>query len=120
MRDTISNGKLLTHAAQGEGWARSCRFHAGDADETAISLVGATIEFYVGEAVYETVQGGEESDSVVITDAAGGEYDLVLTGDQTAALDVKRHDIECWITRSGAEPQQIFQGILEIHRTVRT
>lgn len=119
-RDTLRDGKLLTHAAQGEGWSRSGRFHAGDSSETAISLVGATLQLYVGELVFETVQGGDEDDAIELTDPGEGEFTISLTGDQTAALDVKRHALELWITRDGAEPIRGIEGTIEIHGTVRT
>ena len=59
------------------------------------------------------------SRAIEITDAAGGEFTLALTGAQTAALDERRHQFEVWITLASAEPKRYVRGALEILRTVR-
>jgi hypothetical protein len=108
----------VTRIPQGEGWRRPLRLHVKG---TPISLVGATIEFYVGSSAVavEAVEGGAAVPEIDFVDAVDGRFALELTGEQTGALAPGRYVLEVWTVLAGAQPKQWIAGIMEIQRTVR-
>ena len=111
MSDYVKGGHLYTGCVRGEGWSRPITI-----DE---DLTDATIELYVGDLAFETVEGGAEDDAIEVTAAVTGQFTLSLTGAQTATLGPGNEPLEVWITAAGAEPRQRIVGTFEVRRTVR-
>ena len=109
-----------TNVAIGEGWSRSFRVFVDDADETPITLVGGTVDFYLarkdGTEVAHLVSGTD--DEVEVTDAAGGEFTVALPGATTAEFPASDLNMEIWITLDGNEPARWIKGTMSVDRSL--
>lgn len=101
---------------QGTTWEDT--FAAYDANSSPIDLTLATISFVISERVGSSaLLTLSNSNGIVITDAANGEFEVTITTAQTTALNIE-DDIGfyyCTVTISG-EVQRILNGRIILNR----